>query len=64
MCWCICVFIVTLLIVFNSNTKMKRPLFISLCLMAMLVSCTKSSNAIANSALHIADDGAITIKQQ
>lgn len=44
---------------------MKRPLSIILCLMAMLVSCTKSSNAIAiaNSALHI-DDGAITIKQQ
>lgn len=43
---------------------MKRPLSIILCLMAMLVSCTKSSNAIANSALHINDDGAITIKQQ
>lgn len=43
---------------------MKCPLSIILCLMAMLVSCTKSSNAITNSALHIADDGAITIKQQ
>lgn len=43
---------------------MKRPLSIILCLMAMLVSCTKSSNAIANSALHITDDGAINIKQQ
>lgn len=42
---------------------MKRPLSIILCLMAMLMSCAKSSNAIANSALHI-DDGAITIKQQ
>ena len=48
----------------NSNTKMKRPLSIILCLMAMLASCTKSSNAIASSALHIDDDGAITIKQQ
>lgn len=43
---------------------MKRPLSIILCLVAMLASCTKSSNDIANSALHIADDGAITIKQQ
>lgn len=43
---------------------MKRPLSIILCLMAMLVSCTKSSNAITNSALHITDDGTITIKQQ
>ena len=43
---------------------MKRPLSIILCLMAMLVSCTKSSNAITNSALHIADDGTITTKQQ
>lgn len=43
---------------------MKRPLSIILCLMAMLMSCTKSSNDIANSALHITDDGAITIKQQ
>lgn len=43
---------------------MKRPLSIILCLMAMLMSCTKSSNTIANSALHIDDDGAITIKQQ
>lgn len=43
---------------------MKCPLFIILCLMAMLVSCTKSSNDIASSALHIDDDGAITIKQQ
>lgn len=43
---------------------MKRPLSIILCLMVMLVSCVKSSNDIANSALHIDDDGAITIKQQ
>ena len=43
---------------------MKRPLSIILCLMAMLMSCAKSSNAIANSALHIDDDGTITIKQQ
>ena len=43
---------------------MKRPLSIILCQMAMLVSCTKSSNDITNSALHITDDGAITIKQQ
>lgn len=43
---------------------MKRPLSIILCLVAMLVSCTKSSKAITNSALHITDDGAITIKQQ
>ncbi len=43
---------------------MKRPLSIILCLMAMLVSCTKNSNAITSSAFHIADDGAITIKQQ
>lgn len=43
---------------------MKRPLSIILCLMAMLMSCAKSSNAITNSALHIDDDGAITIKQQ
>ena len=43
---------------------MKRPLSIILCLMAMLMSCAKSNNAIANSALHIDDDGAITIKQQ
>ncbi len=43
---------------------MKRPLSIILCLVAMLASCTKSSKAIANSALHITDDGAITIKQQ
>lgn len=43
---------------------MKRPLSIILCLVAMLASCTKSSNAITNSALHITDDGAITIKQQ
>ena len=43
---------------------MKRPLSIILCLMTMLVSCTKSSNAITNSALHIDDDGAINIKEQ
>lgn len=43
---------------------MKRPLSIILCLMAMLMSCAKSSNDITNSALHIDDDGAITIKQQ
>lgn len=43
---------------------MKRPLSIILCLVAMLASCTKSSNDIASSALHIDDDGAITIKQQ
>ena len=43
---------------------MKRPLSIILCLMAMLMSCAKSSNAIASSALHIDDDGAITFKQQ
>ena len=34
---------------------MKRPLSIILCLMAMLVSCTKSSNAIASAEVEDTD---------